>query len=110
MVYQVPSVDVTPDPPIFSLVTTFKQPFSRFRSSPSSGPPLGSLHNLPGIRPAAAVKSIHRLSSSDDEVGWSQDLIVVDRSAVRFYSDPAERPSQNTTITASPRWNSWTSI
>ncbi len=23
--YQVPSVDVTPDPPIFSLVTTFKQ-------------------------------------------------------------------------------------
>jgi hypothetical protein len=22
--YQVPSVDVTPDPPIFSLVTTFK--------------------------------------------------------------------------------------
>ena len=23
-VYQVPSVDVTPDPPIFSLVTTFK--------------------------------------------------------------------------------------
>jgi hypothetical protein len=26
--YQVPSVDVTPDPPIFSLVTTFKQKFS----------------------------------------------------------------------------------
>ena len=24
--YQVPSVDITPDPPIFSLVTTFKDP------------------------------------------------------------------------------------
>jgi hypothetical protein len=29
--YQVPSVDITPDPPIFSLVTTFKGPRNRFQ-------------------------------------------------------------------------------
>jgi hypothetical protein len=28
--YQVPSVDVTPDPPIFSLVTTYKEQFFHF--------------------------------------------------------------------------------
>jgi hypothetical protein len=31
--YQVPSVDVTPDPPIFSLVTTFKLPFRIFSTA-----------------------------------------------------------------------------
>jgi hypothetical protein len=33
--YQVPSVDVTPDQPIFSLVTTFKEPKDRFQGTNS---------------------------------------------------------------------------
>jgi hypothetical protein len=31
--YQVPSVDVTPDPPIFSLVTTFKDSVKKYASA-----------------------------------------------------------------------------
>jgi hypothetical protein len=31
--YQVPSVDITPDPPIFSLVTTFNDIATRYRYS-----------------------------------------------------------------------------
>jgi hypothetical protein len=37
--YQIPSVDVTPDPPIFSLVTTFKCAFVR-QSTTLSYPPI----------------------------------------------------------------------
>ncbi len=54
--YQVPSVDVTPDPPIFSLVTTFKEPRNRF-------PSLAGRYDNPICRNVLPGR-LHRLAES----------------------------------------------